>query len=126
MSTTTAWLGECYICKRQRQVQTRYSHGAKVLCDECAGRPHRPPRATADDFRDKPTPDWISRTLSRLEELGLPVEGLGIPGHALSACPLCKAPMGVTFGPQRVDLSCAGGCPEVDIAESIRGGRSVR
>ena len=43
--TAKRWPGHCYNCGREREIETRYSHGAKALCDDCAARPHRPPRA---------------------------------------------------------------------------------
>jgi hypothetical protein len=30
------WTGVCYDCGRERELETRYDHAAKALCDECA------------------------------------------------------------------------------------------
>lgn len=38
------WQSECQGCNRERELQTRYDHAAKALCDECATRPHLKPR----------------------------------------------------------------------------------
>lgn len=61
------WLSSCSGCGRDDvEVETRLDHGARVLCDSCADRPHRPssppdlglvttngagPTPTADTFR---------------------------------------------------------------------------
>jgi len=41
----TRWAGTCQACGRERELETRYSHAAKTLCDECAAKPREPPRA---------------------------------------------------------------------------------
>ena len=55
-ATAPRWEGYCQGCSRHRPVETRYSHAARVLCDDCAAKPHRlpsgsgldaPPRAAA-------------------------------------------------------------------------------
>ena len=43
------WTGTCQGCGHEREIETRYDHAARVLCDECAGRPHRPPPANGLD-----------------------------------------------------------------------------
>ena len=43
------WTGTCQGCEREREIETRYDHAAKTLCDECAGRPYRPPPANGLD-----------------------------------------------------------------------------
>lgn len=50
------WPGVCRDCGREREIETRIDHAAKTLCDECAAKPHRPPRATPDDFRESGSP----------------------------------------------------------------------
>jgi hypothetical protein len=33
------WIGHCHRCRREdREVQTRYEHGARTLCDDCHAR----------------------------------------------------------------------------------------
>jgi hypothetical protein len=50
MSATASprWTGNCYQCHRERDVETRPTHAMQVLCDDCASRPHRPPRGWID------------------------------------------------------------------------------
>jgi hypothetical protein len=52
------WLGNCYACKREAlEVESRSSHAMKVLCDDCAAKPHHGPRAYGSDFVEyKPPP----------------------------------------------------------------------
>lgn len=45
----TRWTAACYDCHRDREVESRPSHAMKVLCDDCAARPHRPPTASGLD-----------------------------------------------------------------------------
>ena len=48
---TSRWVGPCYRCKREREIESRYTHGAQTLCDECAAKPHKRPSATGLDER---------------------------------------------------------------------------
>jgi len=45
----TRWRGTCAICHREKEIETRISHAAKALCDDCATKPHRQPSATGLD-----------------------------------------------------------------------------
>ena len=44
------WLGYRYDCCKERQVESRSEHAMKVLCDECAEKPHHRPKAQDSDF----------------------------------------------------------------------------
>jgi ribosomal protein S27E len=46
----TRWVGECRGCLNERQVESRSSHAMRVLCDDCAAKPHRGPRTYESDF----------------------------------------------------------------------------
>jgi predicted ATP-dependent serine protease len=50
MTAATRWRGHCLGCSHERELETRYDHSAKALCDDCAAKPHKPPSAGADDF----------------------------------------------------------------------------
>jgi len=68
--TSPRWVGPCYQCHREREIETRYDHAALTLCDERASQPPRKPsavelnhpaqttsngrRATADGHRNRP------------------------------------------------------------------------
>lgn len=56
-ATNPRFVGHCGACGRDGlEVQTRYSHAAKVLCDRCAERPHsRPSGVALDAPRAAPT-----------------------------------------------------------------------
>jgi hypothetical protein len=45
----TRWPGICHGCGREAELDTRYDHGAKALCDDCAEKPHATPTATGLD-----------------------------------------------------------------------------
>lgn len=47
--------GLCAGCHRERECETRYDHAAKFLCDDCAARPHKPPRAPLEEPPAVPT-----------------------------------------------------------------------
>ena len=84
VQTNPRWTAFCYRCHQEREVQTRYDHGAQVLCDRCASQPHRKPSASGlaidlaaeraqradqidsgyqllsiDDLDQLPAPDWV-------------------------------------------------------------------
>jgi len=50
-ATAYRWPGACQGCGHERQLEQRYSHAARCLCDECAARPHKPPSAISLDSK---------------------------------------------------------------------------
>jgi hypothetical protein len=66
MSAATRWRGHCLGCTRERDVESRPTHAMKVLCDDCAQKPHKPPSATVEDIAQTngKTPRAAARTLT--------------------------------------------------------------
>jgi Protein of unknown function (DUF3987) len=49
-ATRKRWGGHCLGCNRDREVESRSTHAERVLCDECAAKPHKPPTASIADL----------------------------------------------------------------------------
>lgn len=54
--TAPRWKGHCTGCNRDRLVESRSTHAMRVLCDDCARRPHRQPSASGLDDAPRAAP----------------------------------------------------------------------
>jgi hypothetical protein len=80
--TRKRWVGHCLGCNRDREVESRSTHAERVLCDECAAKPHRPPTASVEDLAREVTAE-VAR-LAKTNGKGGPVAhtpGPGPVGH---------------------------------------------
>lgn len=65
MTRTFRWVGQCYDCRRETEIETRYDHAAKALCDACAVKPHQLPSATGlEGKRKSRTSDPVAAALT--------------------------------------------------------------
>ncbi len=136
--TPSRWLGRCYGCHRERELQSRYEHAAKVLCDDCAARPARTPTATGNAQRgetagsrrhdaahvavfDRP----LDRLLLLLRELGADAyRCCPQPGQWQARCPLCGDRDAVDIfergygGPVTITARCA--CAPAAILDHVQ------
>ncbi len=85
--TGPRWTSTCAGCGREREIETRLTHAAKALCDECAARPHRKPSAAglevpkASRNGTSPAADSDRPAAQQLAELfDLPTVGMTIAG----------------------------------------------
>lgn len=121
----------CAGCGATRRQLNRDSASGDVLCESCFCR--RPGDVRVDDEtfaaserkrsraadRSRRQPDWIAAVLASIRAQGLPVDGLGIPGLAITLCPLCGAPTSVRFHSDALEITCAAGCGENDVAQRL-------
>lgn len=124
------WRGYCYDCGRHSEIQTRYSHAAKVLCDDCASRPHRPP--TAPDALDDLAAEIVASNKPRLKVLDVasmlsteppPVPWLAEPLLVRSAVTMLSGREGLGKSLVGYRLACAIGAGDSVASMDTRRGR---
>lgn len=112
------WDSTCQGCGRAREVETRYDHAARVLCDDCAANVHRRPRAGA-----------IGQPLSGADDLLLHLRATGPGayrctqglGRWWARCPVCGTTdaLDVREAGRGVRISCELGCERLGILNAL-------
>lgn len=124
------WIAPCHGCQREREIESRYTHGAKTLCDHCAALPHRLPSARgleprrAKRLHKSPRVDW-QEVFDRMQELGLAPVRIG--DYAVRCvCPSCGSPdpqyiwRSLMFlDRQGLVAGCDGGCSSRAISDAL-------
>lgn len=142
------WTGTCARCHEPRELQTRYQHAARALCDECAARPAKP--RTAPPPRDAVADDWSNwdrweaekratlKREKRVSPLDRPLDAMLRalqrwpgeyrcsldPSRWTAPCPICHDALTIreTYVGGPVDVRCATGCNERRIAQALADG----
>ncbi len=70
--------GHCLDCKRDRQVESRSTHAERVLCDECAAKPHKRPTASVEDPARE-----VTAEVARLANVNGHSRNGKVPGRAI-------------------------------------------
>ena len=79
------WAGLCTGCGREAEVESRRSHGERVLCDACVGKPYQTPSATAVDMGARGERQAAAIPAGWL--VGVPMDPLAVAPEPLPAVP---------------------------------------
>jgi hypothetical protein len=64
----------CYDCRQEREVQTRYQHGARLLCDDCSSKRGAGRVSTDTGVPCAQNRQWLEAELDALFADDLPTE----------------------------------------------------
>lgn len=70
MTAGYRWAGTCRGCSREADLETRYTHGARALCDRCASRPPARPSAPPEYEEPRPSSNGAARNTDAFALLG--------------------------------------------------------